>query len=274
MAGDRLFSFIERSSIPNADANARKLIQLVQNANFKFNPSDPQKVKSARNKITDPQDLNQTLKCISDLSALGQYEEAIEDLYNVRELIRDRLPKPTVQNNVGSFPMYAATLKNPNPLQWQLDADNNAETPMLTLSRSVGNPGMIMVNVASVEIKYGSAIADMVKTHKERGISISQGAAKTIAASFNKTYKSLGTRTFLGMDVVEYVSQKAMGGQNVACKVTCGMDSDREILIIQTMNPARFTATSEEYDSILIDNFKLGVFSKAPYNQQLCNTGD
>jgi hypothetical protein len=257
-ADGKIYVFFLVSSAQSAEDNARKLDQTVRTADFNYKPAVAAVVTSAKAKVRDKHDVGQALTCVRELAENGEYGDASKQLSQLLLLVAEKMPGPVIKNDVGTFPLYDISIKNPDPQRWKMSVSNKGGMSMLTLEDQLSvNPSAITLGVINMDLTFSPQFTEnFFQPGDESGRKdFLKGAGRGAVTSICKEVQSERFRTFKGMFSYEGVGV-ATGIPDTSIKSICGANPGYLFLVIQ-MFDSRDKTKSDEMDAILDKNLEI-----------------
>lgn len=126
-ASEHLFTFVLSSSPENYQENEKRLFKIVQNADFHYKPADEKKVKAIqkeiKNKFSEKKSPFSILYFANELSAIGEYNLAADELAELRNFLSKHMQKPYIERDTAKHPAYGIYLTNPDKRRWKLSIE-------------------------------------------------------------------------------------------------------------------------------------------------------
>ena len=254
-----VYAFLVTSTNEHQADNLKKLEQTIKSLDFTFKPADDMAIAAARKTIRDEGDVSQSLACVRQLAAVGEYNAAVDELSHLRVVIGDQMPKPVVENNVARYDLYGLTLKNPDAKRWKLSQDSTGNMAMLLLEdRNSVSDGGIMVAVINMTFVYGpkagAAISDPKNDEMRRNMVLSAGRGGILNIGGEIDSEQFHTfKELLGYEAVATITK----ADNLKVKGTFLIDGDCLVMIMEMVDARNFKVNVAEYDKVLDDSLQI-----------------
>ncbi|MCK4245542.1 MAG: hypothetical protein KAX20_07960, partial [Candidatus Omnitrophica bacterium] len=164
--GKRFYAFLLISSLRNRQNNEKKFLELIKTVDFKYKLPNEVKIKKIRKKCSDrPASI---LQCVAQLSIIGEYNSATEELSRLRILLNQLMPKPFIKRNVAKYPAYGVSLANPDEKKWKLSIEEAGAVAQLLLMDkwSVKEEGIVILILDTI-LAYGPQAAKALEDEEE-----------------------------------------------------------------------------------------------------------
>jgi hypothetical protein len=246
----RLYAFLLASSLSKRQEHEQRLFELIKTVSFHYKPADAVQIGAMRDKFKGRDDPSSLLQVVRQLSTVGEYNAAAEELARLRLLVSQLMPKPAVSGNVARYPAYGVSLANPDEKKWKLSIQGTGATTMLLLEDkwSVKQEGL-GIFVLDTILAYGPGATKALEDEalaKQLLIGAGRGAALSLGTAIQEERFT----TVKGQVAYEALVDTNIPG-GVKAKVLCLRRSGFMLASVMLADAQAFQKKIEEYEKIL-----------------------
>lgn len=247
--GKGMIGFMLVTSPRTAAQNTKMLHETIESTNLQYHPSDLERIKGIRSTVTAKEDLRGTLAATRFLAMSQEYNAAADALREVYTHVVEQLSTAAIEGNVGVFPAYGVSLKNPDEKRWGLQVQDVGSTKALVLTdRGSVKSEAIMIYILDPLTLYGSGVVEMTENDAELKkflVSVGRAVLMTVGSGIEREQFS----TFKGGMAYEAIASANLTG--VKAKVRIADQSTFFLMILMLADESAFDEKFADYDNLL-----------------------
>ena len=251
----RIYCLMLGSTLSDHRTNQQRVEKLIQSMVFDYRPSDRERIDALLDRTANPTDTAHWLERVRLLTEAGEFNAGADALYDLRALLSQRLPKPSIENNVARHPTTGVTLTNPDPTRWNLKVDSTGAVHMLLLEdRQSIAPAGLSIMLADYYLAYGLT-PDTIETHPEMKRDLLIGAGRGAALSLGRV-ENESVQPFLGQEA--YEASVVMNSTAVRGDLRVFLAEGHLVAILMLADRNNFDTKQGELTRILETHLDLG----------------